>query len=71
LTSRAQEDQTICKSGTPTVNGSNFLNMSLSTSKMLRITNALMFLETKILKHKMLLFGTDIMALTKDGKFFI
>jgi len=53
------------------VDGGNCSDMKKNTSKTLRTTNVLMYLETKILKDKMFKYGTDTMASTRDGQFFM
>jgi hypothetical protein len=70
LTSRMLEDQTTCKPGTPTVDGSSSSDLRVNTSSISRTRKHSMYLEVETLKDKMLLFGRSTTASTKDGLLF-
>jgi hypothetical protein len=57
-----------CESINPTPNGGRSSLTRMNTSATCRTRSALTFQEEKMRKEDQLLFGTDIMEPTRDGK---
>lgn len=67
-TSRALEEPTTCRSGTPAANGSRYSSMMENTSSISRTERHLMFTVAKMRKADKSLSGTDTTEPTRDGR---
>jgi hypothetical protein len=65
--SRAKEDPPICKSGTPTVNGSNSSSMTMVTLSILKTGKYLKSKDLRTKKVRMLCFGKERTPRTNNG----
>ena len=68
-----QEKRTTCKSGAPTLDGSNYSSMSprKNNSSTGQMAKHLMSMVERMKKEDKLSFGASIMELTRDGEYFI